>query len=206
MSTQILPVVSRRATRLLGPLFAIGGLLWVADFVQIVINGAMTGSLPTAPDPLQPLVLRIGVRLFVLSIVVLGLGLVGMFVQVQSRSTKLAISGLVFTAIALVLATVNLTTLSGVAGPPMFNDTFMGLSIFATAIATALLSVAALRTHAAALGRDHAVAHWPEHHTGAVWNAAASRPRLGNRSPGLSHEQVRLHDRGRRAVGGTHVQ
>jgi len=147
MSTETFSLVSAPATRLVGPAFTIGGLVWVADFVQIVINGAVIDSLPTAPDPLLPLVWRIGLRLFVVSIVVLGVGLVSLLMQVQGRSKKLAISGLVFTAIALVLTTVNLTTLSGLAGTPMFNDTFMGLSIFATAIATAFMSVAALRTH-----------------------------------------------------------
>jgi hypothetical protein len=148
MSTQAVPVVSPRAPRLLGSAFTIGGMLWIGDFVQIVVNGAITGSLPIAPDPLQPLVLRIGLRLFVLSIVVLGTALTSLLILVKSRSTKLAISGLVFTAIALVLATVNLATLSGLAGTPILNDTFMGLSVFAIAIATAFMSVAALRTHA----------------------------------------------------------
>lgn len=148
MSAQTLPMVSPRANRLLGPALTIGGLLWVGDFVQIVINGAFTGHLPDAPDALLPVALRIGLRLFVASTIVLGIGLASLFLKLRGRSTKLAFAGLPFIAIALVLATLNLVTLSGLAGAPMFNDTFMGLSIFATAIATAFLSVAALRTQA----------------------------------------------------------
>lgn len=148
MSAQTLPMVSPRANRLLGPAFTIGGLLWIGDFVQIIINGAITGQLPDAPDALLPLALRIGVRLFVVSTLVLGFGLISLFLKLRGRSTKLAFASLPFIAIALVLATINSVLLSGLAGAPMFNDTFMGLSIFATAIATAFLSAAALRTQA----------------------------------------------------------
>lgn len=147
MSTQAIPMVSTHATRLLGPAFAIGGLLWIGDFAQIVVNGFVTGSLPTDADPQLPLTLRVGIRLFVLAVVVLGIGLGSLFMELRSRSKKLAITGMVFTAIALALATINLVLLSGLAGTPMFNDMFLGFSIFATAIATTFMSVAALRTH-----------------------------------------------------------
>ena len=60
----------------------------------------------------------------------LGLGMAGLFTRLQSRSKKLAITGLLFTVIALALATANLVLLSGVLGAPSFKDTFMGLSIF----------------------------------------------------------------------------
>jgi hypothetical protein len=141
-------MVTSRATRLLGPALTIGGLIWISDFAQIIVNGAITGHLPDAPDALLPLALRIGLRLFVASTIVLSIGLISLFLQLRSRSTKLAFASLPFMAIALVLATINTVLLSGLAGTPTFNDTFMGLSIFATAIATAFLSVAALRTQA----------------------------------------------------------
>lgn len=146
MSTHAVSIATPRAARLLGPAFTIGGLLWIGDFVQIVVYGLISGTLVDGPDQELPLALRIGLRLFVLSVVILGLGLAGLFTRLQSRSKKLAIAGLLFTVIALALGTANLVLLSGVLGAPSFNDTFMGLSVFSTSIATLLMGIGALRS------------------------------------------------------------
>ena len=146
MSTHAVSIATPRAARLLGPAFTIGGLLWIADFVQIVVYGLISGTLVDAPDHVLPPALRIGLRLFVLSVVILGLGLAGLFLRVQRRSKKLTIAALPFTIIALALGTANLVLLSGVLGAPSFNDTFMGLSVFSTSIATLLMGIGALRS------------------------------------------------------------
>ena len=146
MSTHAVSLATPRAARLLGPAFTIGGLLWIGDFVQIVANGLISGTLADGPDQELPLGLRIGLRLFVLSVVILGLGMAGLFTRLQSRSKKLAITGLLFTVIALALATANLVLLRGVLGAPSFKDTFMGLSIFSTSIAALFMSIGALRS------------------------------------------------------------
>jgi hypothetical protein len=145
MATQVVPITASRQTRLIGPALTLGGLLWITDFVLILVNGLLTGMLPGA-DAQTPLYLRIGLRLFVLSIIVLNLGLSGLFGRLRRRSSKLSLAGAVFMTIGVALASVNTVMLSGLAGPATFNDIFMGFSIFATAIATGLLSVAALRT------------------------------------------------------------
>jgi hypothetical protein len=75
---------------------------------------------------------------------------------VRARSPKLTIAAALFMSIAGVLSTLNVVTISGLAGAPYFNDTFLGLSVFATSIATGLLGAAALRT--GALRRSEALA------------------------------------------------
>jgi hypothetical protein len=123
----------------------LGGSFWVLDFVLIIVNGVLTGRLPADGDAQLPLYMRAGLRLFILSIPILLLGLGTLAARLRGRSPKLAIAALPFMLIALALSSINLATMSGLAGAPAFNDTFMGLSIFATAIATGLLGAATLR-------------------------------------------------------------
>lgn len=146
MSITAVPANIVRFSKLMGPLFTIGGLFWVADFVFIVVHGVLTNSLPTAPDPELPLYLRIVLRLLVLSVLLLVAGLSNLFARTRSKAKFLSYGAFLFMTIAAVLGTINTVTLSGLSGTPSFNDTFMGLSVFATSIATALLSTAALRT------------------------------------------------------------
>lgn len=148
MSAQSLPLSAARHARALGSGLCIGGLLWALDFVQIIINGALTGTLPADADAQLPVYLRAGLRLFILSIPILTFGMGVLAAQLRTRSPKLTIAALPFMLIALALSSTNLVTISGLAGAPMFNDTFMGLSIFATAIATGLLGAASLRSQA----------------------------------------------------------
>ena len=49
MSTHAVSLATPRAARLLGPAFTIGGLLWIGDFVQIVANGLISGTLADGP-------------------------------------------------------------------------------------------------------------------------------------------------------------
>lgn len=146
MSITALQINTARTSKLMGTLFSLGGLFWAADFVTIVINGMLTGSLPSAPDPELPLYMRIVLRLLVLSVLLLVGGLSQLFLQTFPKAKFLSGGAVLFMGIAAVLGSINTITLSGLAGTPSFNDTFMGLSVFATSIATALLSVAALRT------------------------------------------------------------
>ena len=194
MSTHAVSLATPRAARLLGPAFTIGGLLWIGDFVQIVANGLISGTLADGPDQELPLGLRIGLRLFVLSVVILGLGMAGLFTRLQSRSKKLAITGLLFTVIALALATANLVLLSGVLGAPSFKDTFMGLSIFSTSIAALFMSIGALRSGILPLGVAGPAVRRRQHHPDSVRYAAALRPRLGHRPLGFSDQRHRFCD------------
>lgn len=146
MSTHARPTVTPRSTRPIGPALVLGGLFWVANFALILVNGALTGSLPSDNDPRLPLYLRIGLRLFVLAIPILNIGLTALAARLWTRSRTLTIAAGLFMTIAIALSSINLVTLSGLVGTPSFNDTFMGLSIFATSIATGLVAAAALRT------------------------------------------------------------
>jgi hypothetical protein len=156
MATQSLPLTVSRPARLLGPALLTGGLLWVGQFWAIIANGAQTGSLPTSADADLPLYMRVALRLFILSVPLLLAGLAALAARVRARSPKLTIAAALFMSIAGVLSTLNVVTISGLAGAPYFNDTFLGLSVFATSIATGLLGAAALRT--GALRRSEALA------------------------------------------------
>lgn len=145
MSILTAPTSAPRVSRLIGLALALGGALWVTNFMQIIINGTLTGSLPSSSDDQLPFYLRIGLRLFIMSILILNVGLVGLLRRTLNRSKKLSVAASLFMVIAIVLASINTATMSGLLGAPTFNDTLMGLSIFATSIATGLLSVAALR-------------------------------------------------------------
>lgn len=146
MATQSIHVAALRPARPLGPTLILGGLFWASDFALVIVNGALTGSLPSSDDAALPLHMRVGLRLFILSIPLLLVGLAALAAQMRARSPKLTIAAALFMAIAAGLSASNVVTMSGLAGAPAFNDTFMGLSIFATSIATGLLSAAALRT------------------------------------------------------------
>jgi hypothetical protein len=143
---QSLPLTAPRLTCLMAAALFFGGLFWAIDFVLIILNGMVTGSLPAESDAQLPLYLRVGLRLFIVSIPILTFGLAMLAIRLRAGSPKLTVASLLFMTIALVLSSVNLVTISGLASTPMFNDTFMGLSIFATAIATGFLGAATLRT------------------------------------------------------------
>lgn len=135
-----------RLGRMTGPLLALGGLLWILTFALIVVNGALTGSLPNQPDAVSPLALRVGIRLFALSVVVLGLGFWGLAPRLMARSRWLTVVGLFFTSVAMLMATINLITLSGLAGTPSYSDTLGGLSVMITSLAALLFGIGAVRT------------------------------------------------------------
>lgn len=135
-----------RRHRFIGLAFMVGGALWIGIFGMIILNGLQTGQLPTAPADQLSAPMGLSLRLFVASIPVLTLALAGLFGSTRHGAPTLSYLATPFMVLALGLSGINLVTLSGLAGTPRFSDTLMGLSIFATAIATGWLSAAALRT------------------------------------------------------------
>ncbi|HMQ30952.1 MAG TPA: hypothetical protein PKD53_09495 [Chloroflexaceae bacterium] len=135
-----------RLGRLAGPLLALGGLLWVLTFALIVVNGALTGTLPNQPDAVSPLALRVGIRLFALSVVVLGVGLWALAPRFAARAKWPTRASLLLTSVAMAMTAVNLVTLSGLAGEPSYSDTLGGLSVFVTSLGALLVGAGAART------------------------------------------------------------
>jgi hypothetical protein len=144
---------SQRFSRLAGPALTLGGLLWIAIHVMIVIAGMMTGKLVIALAPArQPLLAHIYYLILPLSYLILCIGLLGGFALLEGRARRLGIIGFVFAIIATCMSIVNLifipvsaASLSGVLGvvAPLAN----GLSGLFALAATLLLGCAALRTH-----------------------------------------------------------
>jgi hypothetical protein len=144
---------SQRFSRLAGPVLMLGGLLWITIHVMVVIAGKMTGKLVIALAPAQqPLLAHIYYLVLPISYLILCVGLLGAFAQLEGRAGRLGTTGFVFASIATLASSINLiflpistTSLNGVFGvvAPVVN----GLSGLSALAATLLLGYAALRTH-----------------------------------------------------------
>lgn len=143
-TTTLAPTAPTGLARRAGPLLVAGGLLWIGTFGCLIVNGFLTGTLPSQPDAVSPLFLRIAIRLFALSVIVLGLGFWGFAPRVRSRGLRIA--ALVVTSIAMAMAAVNNVTLSGLLGTPSYSDTLGGLSVMISSLGALLLGIAAART------------------------------------------------------------
>jgi hypothetical protein len=144
---------AQRFSRLAGPALTLGGLLWVAIHVMIVIAGMMTGKLVIAlPTVQQPLLAHIYYLVLPVSYLILCVGLLSACVQLEGRARKLGTAGMTLALIATLASTINLlflpissTSQSGTFGVvvPVVN----GLSGLFALAATLLLGCSALRVH-----------------------------------------------------------
>ena len=94
---------SSQLKRLVGPALIIGGLFWVAAGTASIITGMLTGVVNPAVDASSPMVARIGIWLLPLGILPLGVGLLGLFNRLAGRSKGLGITGVVLTAVGMIL-------------------------------------------------------------------------------------------------------
>jgi hypothetical protein len=135
--------------RIAGPALASGGLLWIADFIAIIIIGLTTGKLvDTIPTGQEPLIMRIAIWFLPLSMLFLGTGLIGVFARLEGRSKGWGIPGIVFIALPLVMSLINIVGLSGLTASITFSGDLNGLSVIAMSVGIILLGVAVLRSHA----------------------------------------------------------
>jgi hypothetical protein len=142
---------SQRLSRLAGPALTLGGLLWIAIHVIIVIGGLMTGKLVQAiPAAHQPLLAHIYYFLLPLSYLLLCVGLLGGFAWLDGRARRLGIIGFVLASIATVTSIIIFLTMSAISlnGPlgvlvPLVN----ALNGLSTLSASLVLGCAALRVH-----------------------------------------------------------
>jgi hypothetical protein len=137
---------SQQLKRLAGPALALGGLLWIIIYVIIVIIGLKTGKLAPSPGPNSPALVNSGIWFLPLSVLPLGLGLLGVFALLEGRARGLGITGVVFTSIAMIMAIIDLIVLSGFFVAHL-NNLLGGGAAFATTIGTGFLGWAALSAH-----------------------------------------------------------
>jgi hypothetical protein len=144
---------AQRFSRLAGPALTLGGLLWVAIHVMIVIAGMMTGKLVIAlPTVQQPLLSHIYYLVLPVSYLILCVGLLSACVQLEGRARKLGTAGMALALIATLASTINLlflpissTSQSGPFG--VVVSVVNGLSGLFALAATLLLGCASLRVH-----------------------------------------------------------
>ena len=142
---------SQRFSRLAGPALTLGGLLWITIHVMIVIAGAMTRKLVIAlATAQQPLLAHIYSLVLPISYLILCVGLLGAFIQLEGRAGRLGITGYVLASIATITSIINLmflaiSALNGSLGvlAPLVNA-LNGLSALSGSL---ILGCAALRAH-----------------------------------------------------------
>ena len=142
---------SQQLKRLAGPALILGGLIWIAIHVMMIIIVVMTGKLAgEVPASQQPLITPIYFLLLPLSSIFLGVGLLGLFALLEGRSKKLGIAGIVLASIGMIMGIIYLlflilgsAALSGFLGviAPVAN----GLNGILILGSTILLGWAALR-------------------------------------------------------------
>jgi hypothetical protein len=134
----------------------IGGLLWIIVFTIFVSIGAATGKFPDPPGPHSSPGVFIGSAIFLLSILILDLGQIGMVarMQGQGRARALRIISLVFTLLSAVLIIINvvLFIFGSITGSAGYSGTLTGLGAMTLSISAAFLGWAGLRTKVLARG------------------------------------------------------
>lgn len=146
MSTQALTFTVSQDKSLMGLAFIVGGLLWIATFVQIIVIGSLTDILPATPAAQLPWYVVLGLYLFLALIFGLNIGLGTLLVQTYKKETKLSMVTAVLMAGAIVLAAVNMATLSGFTELSSFSYPIMGGALLATTAAAGLLGIALIRS------------------------------------------------------------
>jgi hypothetical protein len=131
-----------------------GGLLWIVVFTIFVSIGATTGKFPDPPGPHSSPSVFIGSGIFLLSILILDLGQIGMFARMQGRARALRITSLVFTLLSAVLVIINviLFIFGSITGSAAYSGTLTGFGAMTLSIGAAFLGWAGLRTKVIARG------------------------------------------------------
>jgi hypothetical protein len=131
-----------------------GGLLWIAVFTLFVTIGATTGKFPDPPGPHSSPPVLIGSWIFLLSILILDLGQIGVFARMQGGARALRMTSLVFTLLsaALIIVNVVLYSFSSMTGSIAYSGTFTGFGAMTLSIGAAFLGWAGLRTKVMARG------------------------------------------------------
>ncbi len=149
---------SHRFSRLVGPVLALGGLLWIIIYIVTVIVGVSTGQFePQSPGAHWPLIINllvvlVGKWFLPLSTLIVGIGLLRLFARLEGHARVLGITCIVLTSIALILSTGNVIVLTGIFGSIGRNLIFPnnllgGPAVFVISIGTGFMGGALLRAH-----------------------------------------------------------
>ncbi len=137
---------SQRLKRLTGPALIVGGVVWIATDIVIVIIGLQTGELAPPLDAHSSLLQHIGIYLLPLSLFPLYVGLLGVFSTLEKRGGVFGITGVVFATLGIVLGAIDLVVLSDIFGSVQsLNANIGGMGAFSIVIGTGFLGFAALR-------------------------------------------------------------
>ena len=129
-----------------GPALILGGMLWVLTYVVEIILGVTAGEAAyNRADPgASPLVWLWGAS-FMGAILLLGIGLLGVWARLQSRAKILGLPGALLACVAIVAASINLVLLAGTSGEPTASDDLGFLGVVGTLGGSILLGIATLR-------------------------------------------------------------
>ena len=125
-----------------------GGSLWIVVFALFVSIGAATVKFPDPPGPHSSPAVFIGGWIFLLSILVLDLGQIGMLARMQGRARALRIISLVFTLLSVTLIIINvvLFIFGSITGRATYSGALTGFGAMTLSIGAAFLGWAGLRT------------------------------------------------------------
>jgi hypothetical protein len=129
-----------------GPALILGGLLWVLTYLVEIIFGMTAGEAAyNRADASASILVWFWGVFFMGALFFLGVGLLGVRARLEGRSKVLGTVGALLALVAILAASINLVTLTGVFGEPMANDGLGFLGVIGTLGGSLLLGIAALR-------------------------------------------------------------
>lgn len=138
--------MSSKLIRWGGPAMMLGGLMWVLTYgVEILIGVTLGEAVYRRADAAASLLEWLWPAFFMGAIFFLGVGLLGVWARLQGHAKIVGLLGALLASVAIVAATINLATLTGVAGEPTASDGLGFLGVIGTLGGSILLGIAALR-------------------------------------------------------------
>lgn len=138
--------MSSNLTRWSGPAMMLGGLLWVLTYVvEIAIGVTLGEEVYNRADASASLLEWLWPAFFMAAIFFLGVGLLGIHARLQGRAKIPGLLGALLASVAIIAASINLVTLTGVTGEPTASDGLGFLGVVGTLGGSVLLGVATLR-------------------------------------------------------------
>lgn len=129
-----------------GPAMMLGGMLWILTYVVEIIIGVTLGeAVYRRADASASLLKWLWPACFMAAIFFLATGLLGVRARLEGRARITGLLGALLASVAIVAATINLVTLTGVTGEPTASDGLGFLGVVGTLGGSVLLGIATLR-------------------------------------------------------------
>lgn len=124
----------------------LGGMLWVLTYVVEILIGVTLGeAVYRRADAGASLLEWLWPAFFMGAIFFLGIGLLGVWARLRGRARIVGLLGALLASAAIVAASINLATLTDVAGEPTASDGLGFLGVIGTLGGSVLLGIASLR-------------------------------------------------------------